>query len=162
VGGGNGAMLMAILNTAPNVKGIVFDEEYVVAETEKELAAKGFEKRCTTKGGDFFESIPTGADAYVMKFVLHDWDDEKSQLILTNCRKAMKPESKILVIEGVIPEGNTPHPSKFMDINMLAMTGGKERTEKEFVSLFSKSGLKLSRIIPTNAPNFSILEVIKA
>ena len=161
VGGGNGALLMAILNAAKNAKGIVFDEDYVVAETEKELSAKGFNERCSTEAGSFFDFVPKDADAYVMKFVLHDWDDEKSIQILKNCYTAMKPGSKILVIESVIPEGNTPHPGKFMDINMLAMTGGKERTEKEFGALFSKAGLKLSKVYHTNAPNFSIVEVVK-
>lgn len=161
VGGGNGALLMAVLDKAPNAKGIVFDEEYVVAETKKILAQKGYTNRCETAAGSFFDFIPANADAYIMKMVLHDWNDEQSLQILKNFNKAMKQGSKLLVLESVIPEGNEPHPGKFMDINMLAMTGGMERTEKEFASLFAKAGLKLSRVIHTHTPLFSIVEAIK-
>jgi O-methyltransferase domain/Dimerisation domain len=161
VGGGNGALLMAVLQTTPEAKGIVFDEEYVVDETKKELKEKGFDKRCDTEAGSFFNFIPADADAYLMKMILHDWNDEQCLQILNNCSKVMKPSSKLLVFEAVIPEGNDPHPGKFMDINMLTMTGGKERTEKEFTSLFSGAGLKLSKIIATHSPMFSIIEVIK-
>ena len=162
VGGGNGALLTAVLNAAPAAKGIVFDEEYVVEETRKALLAKSLESRCTVQGGSFFEGIPGGADAYLMKMILHDWNDEQSLQILKNCSKAMNPDSKLLVIEAVIPKGNDPHPGKFMDINMLAMTGGRERTEEEFSELFAKAGLKLSKIISTHSPMFSIIEVVKA
>lgn len=161
VGGGNGTLLTAVLDKAPQATGIVFDEEYVVEETKKIIKEKGFDKRCDTAGGSFFDFIPAGADAYLMKMILHDWNDEQCLQILTNCYKAMKPGSKLLVLESVIPEGNEPHPGKFMDINMLAMTGGRERTEKEFASLFSNAGLKLARVIPTHSPMFSIIEAIK-
>ena len=162
IGGGNGALLMAVLDAAPKAKGIVFDEEYVVDETEKEIFSKGFSNRCSTEAGSFFEFVPKDADAYLMKMILHDWNDEKSVQILNNCSKAMKPGSRLLVIEAVIPEGNTPHPGKFLDINMLAMTGGKERTEKEFAELFAKAGLTLSGIIQTHSPLFSIIEVTRS
>ncbi|MDB5281818.1 MAG: methyltransferase [Bacteroidota bacterium] len=160
VGGGNGAFLLAVLDAAKQAKGIVFDEEYVIEETEKALQEKGA-VRCSTEGGNFFESVPAGADTYIMKHILHDWSDEKSIQILNSCSKAMKPGSKLLVIESVIPQGNTPHPGKFMDINMMAMTGGKERTELEFTNLFAKAGLKLKRVINTGAPTLSIVEVTK-
>ena len=162
VGGGNGALLMAVLNTAPQAKGIVFDEEYVVEKTKEELAGKGFDSRCTVAAGSFFDFIPKEADGYLMKMVLHDWNDEQCLQILSNCHKAMKPGSKLLVIESVIPEEDSPHPGKYMDINMLAMTGGMERTEKEFAGLFQKAGLKLSRVIHTHSPLFSIIEATKA
>jgi len=162
VGGGNGALLMGILNTAKDTTGIVFDQQYVISETKKNLAAKGLASRCSAEEGDFFVSVPAGADAYLMKMVLHDWNDEQSVAILKNCAKAMKPASKLLVIEAVIPEGNTPHPGKFMDINMMAMTGGRERTENEFTALFTKAGLKLNKVIHTHSPMFSIVEAIKA
>ncbi len=161
VGGGNGVLLMGVLNAAPQAKGIVFDEEYVVDETKKDLKEKGFDKRCRTEAGSFFEFIPTNADAYLMKMILHDWNDEQCLQILKNCSRAMKNDSKLLVIEAVIPEGNDPHPGKFMDINMLAMTGGRERTEKEFDELFAKAGLKLSKMIQTHSPMFGIIEVVK-
>jgi hypothetical protein len=152
---------MAVLGAAPQAKGIVFDEEYVVDETEKELAAKGFVNRCSIEAGSFFDFIPKDADAYLMKMILHDWNDERSLQILINCNKAMKSGSRLLVIESVIPEGNTPHPGKLMDINMLAMTGGKERTEKEFAALFEKAGLQLSGVIHTHSTLFSIVEAIR-
>jgi hypothetical protein len=161
VGGGNGTLLMAVLDRAPGATGIVFDEEYVIAETKKLIAKKGYSSRCETAAGSFFDFIPENADAYLMKMVLHDWNDEQCLQILKNCNKAMKPGSKLLVLDSVIPEGNAPHPGKFMDINMLVMTGGRERTEKEFASLFTKSGLKLSRVIHTHSPLFSIIEGIK-
>ena len=161
VGGGNGAFLVAVLNTANQTTGIVFDEEYVADETQKEIAAENLSERCSSKAGSFFDFVPGGADCYLMKHVLHDWNDEKSIQILSNCKKAMGPGSKLLVIEGVIPEGNGQHPGKFMDINMMAMTGGKERTEKEFSTLFAKAGLKLTRVMHTNSPTLSILETVK-
>lgn len=161
VGGGNGALLMAVLDKATQAKGIVFDEEYVVEQTKKILQQKGYDNRCEAVGGSFFDFIPAGADAYLMKMVLHDWNDQQCLQILRNCNKAMKPGSKLLVLDAVIPEGNEPHPGKFMDINMLAMTGGKERTEKEFAALFAEAGLKLSRVIPTHSPMFSIVEAMK-
>lgn len=161
IGGGNGALLTAVLDKAPQASGIVFDEEYVVEETKKLLKQKGYDNRCGTAAGSFFDFIPANADAYLMKLVLHDWNDEQCVQILTHCSNAMKPSSKLLVLDAVIPEGNEPHPGKFMDINMLAMTGGRERTEKEFAQLFAQAGLTLSRIIPTHSPMFSIIEVIK-
>lgn len=161
VGGGNGALLLAVLDKAPQAKGIVFDEEYVVEETKKLIRQKSYDNRCTTAAGSFFEFIPGDADAYLMKMVLHDWNDEQCLQIIKNCHKAMKPGSKLLVLDAVIPEDNEPHPGKFMDINMLAMTGGRERTEKEFAALFDQAGLQLSRVIPTHSPLFSIVEVIK-
>lgn len=162
IGGGNGAFLMAILDKAPQAKGIVFDEEYVVDETQKTIEEKGFSTRCSVAAGNFFEAVTEGADVYLMKHVLHDWNDVQSELILKNCAKAMHAGSKILVIEAVIPTGNTLHPGKFMDINMMAMTGGKERTQAEYSVLFAQAGLKLERIIHTNSPTLSILEVIQA
>lgn len=162
IGGGNGAFLMAVLDKAPQAKGIVFDEEYVVDETIKKIEEHGFSKKCSVSAGNFFEAVTAGADLYLMKHVLHDWNDEQSEQILKNCSKAMHENSKILVIEAVIPTGNTGHPGKFMDINMMAMTGGKERTEAEYASLFANSGLKLERVIYTNSPTLSILEVTKA
>jgi hypothetical protein len=161
VGGGNGALLMAVLDRAPQAKGIVFDEEYVLQETKKIIEQKGYADRCETAAGSFFEFIPANADAYLMKQVLHDWTDKQCVQILGNCAKAMKSDSKLLILDAVIPEGNEPHPGKMMDINMLAMTGGRERTEKEFAVMLGEATLKLSRVIPTQSPMFSIVEVVK-
>lgn len=162
IGGGNGALLMGVLNAAPHARGIVFDEEYVVNETAKALAGKGYADRCSTQAGSFFEFVPEGADAYLMKLVLHDWNDQQSVQILNNVSKAMTASGKLLIIESVIPGGNTPHPGKFMDINMMVMTGGRERSEKEFADLLAQAQLKLTRVIPTHSPMFSIVEAMKA
>jgi len=161
IGGGNGALMMAVLNVAPQAQGIVFDEEYVVNETKNNIATKGLTNRCQTEAGSFFDFVPKAADCYLMKMVLHDWDDAKSLVILNNCKNAMKSNSKLLILESVIPGANVPHPGKFMDINMLAMTGGKERTEKEFAALIERAGLRFSKVIPTHSPLFSIVEAIK-
>ncbi|MEO5946596.1 MAG: methyltransferase [Chitinophagaceae bacterium] len=161
VGGGNGALLMAILEVAPTMLGIVFDQDYVLDQTQKAIDSKDLSGRCRTEIGSFFDFIPAGADAYIMKHILHDWDDNKAIQILHNCNKALKPGSKLLVIEALIPTGNTPHPGKLMDINMMAMTGGKERTENEFTSMFTAAGLKLIKVIHTNSPTLCILEVEK-
>ncbi|HVV54110.1 MAG TPA: methyltransferase [Mucilaginibacter sp.] len=161
VGGGNGALLMGILEASNEATGIVFDTGNVIEETKKAILARGFDSRCKAEAGDFFVSVPAGADAYLMKMVLHDWTDEQSVSILKNCAKAMNADSKLLVIESVIPEGNAPHPGKLLDINMMAMTGGKERTEKEFRILLSQAGLELTRIVYTHSPLFSIMEAVK-
>ncbi|HVW13159.1 MAG TPA: methyltransferase [Mucilaginibacter sp.] len=162
IGGGNGALLTGILGAVKDATGIVYDQEYVIAETKKVLAAKGYAVRCSAESGDFFKSVPAGADAYLMKMILHDWNDEQCTTILKNCNRAMNPGSKLLIIETVIPEGNVPHPGKFLDINMMAMTGGKERTEKEFAGLLSGAGLRLSGVTHTHSPMFSIVEAVKA
>ena len=161
VGGGNGALLIAVLNAAPEAKGIVYDQEYVVNETNKIIESNGLSEQCSVEAGSFFDSVPPNADAYLMKSVLHDWEDEKCIDILKNCNEAMTLESKLLILESVIPGANIPHPGKFIDINMLVMTGGKERTEKEFATLLQQAGLKLTQVIRTNSPMISIVEAVK-
>ena len=161
VGGGNGAFLMATLDAAPDAEGIVFDEEYVVVETTKNIVAKGLNNRCTVEAGSFFDSVPEGADSYILKGVLHDWDEDKCGQILRNCAKGMSAESKLLILDGVIPEENTPHAGKFLDINALVMTGGKGRTESEFAKLLEQAGLRLTQVVHTNSPFVSIVEAVK-
>lgn len=161
IGGGNGALMMALLDASPDATGIVFDEEYVVKETQKIISDKGYGDRCTAQSGNFFESVPENADVYTMKFILHDWNNDKSGQILANISRAMNAESKLLIFDAVISGANLPHPGKFLDLNMLAMTGGKERTEAEFAALLEQSGLKITQVIPTHTPMFSIIEAIK-
>jgi hypothetical protein len=161
IGGGNGALMFGMLEAAPASTGIVFDEEYVVSETKTAIEEKGYASRCQTIGGSFFDFVPEGADLYTMKMILHDWDDERSITILKNCYKAMRSNSKLLILDSVIPADNSGHPGKFMDINMLAMTGGRERTEEEFSRMLKMSGLKLNRVIHTHSPLFSIVEAVK-
>jgi ubiquinone/menaquinone biosynthesis C-methylase UbiE len=113
------------------------------------IQARGIEDRCQAVECDFFKKIPYGSDAYLMSNILHDWPDKQCQIILTNCHRAMKTESRLLVLEMVIPPGNEPSVAKLLDLEMLVTTGGRERTKAEFNNLFVSSGFKLSRIIPT-------------
>jgi hypothetical protein len=149
VGGGIGTLMAEILTANPLMKGIVADTPSVIEETEKVIQARGIEDRCQAVECDFFKDIPPGSDAYIMSNILHDWPDEQCRIILTNCKRAMKTESRLLVVEMIIPSGNEPSVAKLLDLEMLVITGGRERTEAEFKYLFESSGFKLSRIIPT-------------
>ncbi|MBC6989686.1 methyltransferase [Hymenobacter sp. BT491] len=157
VGGGHGFLLASILARYPNVQGLLYDRPVIAADAEKLLAAHGVRERCTIEGGDFFESVPTGGDAYIMKHIIHDWNDEQCVTILQNCRRAMNKGGKVLVVEMVVPEGNAPSPAKFLDLQMLLLLPGCERTEAEYRVLFDKAGFELARIVPTMSP-FSVLE----
>ncbi|RBL90142.1 methyltransferase [Chitinophaga flava] len=159
IGGGNGALLSAILKKTPNTSGIIFDEPYVITQTAALIAADtAIKNRCTTIGGNFFEQVPAGTDAYIMKLILHDWTDEDAIKILSVCSRAMRKDSKILVIDGVVPEGNTHHGSKLADMNMLVTTGGRERSAAEFDELFRRSDLRLTRVVDLSITEVSIVE----
>ena len=154
VGGSRGHLLAVVLGHHRGVKGTLFDQPQIVEQaqgagflTQGELA-----ERVTFTGGNFFESVPEGADAYMMKYILHDWDDEKCVRILSNCREAMAPGGRVLVVDSVIQPGNRQEWGKLMDINMLVLTGGRERTEVEFAELSSRAGLRLERVIATACP----------
>ncbi|GEO08280.1 methyltransferase [Segetibacter aerophilus] len=157
VGGGHGFLLASILAKFSNVKGVLYDTPAIVTEAEKLLKEHDVTDRCETIGGDFFTSVPAGANAYIMKHIIHDWNDEQCITILQNCEKVMAENGKVLVVEMVVPEGNEPSPAKFLDLQMLQFLPGCERTKEEYSVLFDKAGLKLSRIIPTMSP-FSIIE----
>lgn len=161
IGGGHGALLAAILKTNPKMQGVVFDQPHVVDGATARLEAEGVLNRCDIEGGDFFKAVSAGADAYVMKFIIHDWDDEKSIKIMKNIRRAMAEDGKLILIEDLVPAGNTPSPAKWMDLNMMVMTGGCERTEAEFAELFAAAGFKLNRIVPTNS-QFYVIEAVRA
>ncbi len=152
IAGGTGELISAVLNMNPHMRGVLFDLPHVIEEAGPLLDAAGLRDRCETAAGDFFESVPEGGDAYVMKWIIHDWDDEKSTAILKNIHRAMNENGKLLLIEMVVPEGNQPDLSKFLDLNMMVMTGGRERTEAEFSSLLTASGFKLTRVIHTMSP----------
>jgi ubiquinone/menaquinone biosynthesis C-methylase UbiE len=152
VGGGHGALITEILKSNPNTKGILFDSAEVVPGARERLAQSGVDDRCETIAGDFFKAVPEGGDAYVMKWIIHDWNDEQATQILRNCRAKMGPDARLVIVDCVVPETNEPHFSKFIDLNMLVMTGGKERTAKEFEGLLSESGFKLLQVIPTDHP----------
>ncbi|GAB4238943.1 MAG: methyltransferase [Elainellaceae cyanobacterium] len=162
VGGGQGSLLAAILKTTPTLKGIVFDQPSLQPKAEALLEANEVGDRCQFIGGNFFESVPGGGDAYLMKHIIHDWDDERSLTILQLCRQVMPDNGRVLIAEQVISPGNDPSVSKFMDLNMLIMTsGGRERTEVEYEQLLSRAGLRLTRIVPTTS-DISIVEGVKA
>lgn len=153
IGGGHGYLLASILNKAPQATGLVFDAPAVVAGAQETLTKAGVADRSEVVGGDFFEAVPAGCDAYVMKHILHDWDDARSAMILRNCAAGLNPGGKVLVVEGVVAPPGAPSFQKLMDLEMLVMTdGGVERTEAEFASLFASAGLRLSRVVPTPSP----------
>lgn len=152
VGGGHGGLITEILKSNPKLKGVLFDAEEVIQGARPKLEAAGLADRCKTVGGDFFKSVPAGGDAYIMKWIIHDWNDEKAITILRNCRNQMSQNDKLIVVDCVVPETDEPDFSKFIDLNMLVMTGGKERTAKEFDQLLGAAGFKLLRVIPTDLP----------
>jgi hypothetical protein len=159
IGGGHGLLLSTVLNTNPNAKGILFDQPYVVAGARETLESQDVSERVETVGGDFFAEIPVEADLYLMKFILHDWNDEQCDTILANLAKSAKTGSKLLLVETVVEENdNQPSASKVMDLNMLVMTGGKERTATEYSQLLEKAGFKLIAVHPTPSP----LQIVEA
>jgi SAM-dependent methyltransferase len=161
VGGGHGGLLTTILKANPQARGVVFDQPEVVAGAPAVIAAQGLQDRAEAVGGDFFEAVPAGGDAYVLKHIIHDWDDERSIAILRNIRRAMADGGRLLLIESVVPAGNAPDFGKLMDVHMLVMTGGRERTEAEHAALFEQAGFRLSRVVPTQSP-VSVVEAVKA
>ena len=162
VGGGHGSLLAAILKANPFLKGVLFDQSAVIAraENDKHITAKGIAQRCRLESGNFFEGVPKGGDAYLMKYILHDWNDDECVKILANCRAAMNEKGKVLVVDNVVSAGNDPSWGKLLDIQMLII-GGRERTKQEFATLFASAGLKLTRIVPTKCP-LSIVEGVRA
>lgn len=158
VAGGHGALLRAILNKHPEMRGVLIDMEHVIEGAKQLPENQALAHRCELRSADFFAEVPTGADAIIMKHIIHDWDDEKAVLILRNCRKALasKPNAKIILVESVLPAGNEPHLGKFIDLEMFVFPGGRERTQDEFRALFEKAGLRLTRVVPTKAPLWAV------
>jgi hypothetical protein len=153
IGGGHGALIAKIAQKHPALKGVLFDRPEVVAGAGALLTAEGVADRVTPQGGDFLHSVPAGADAYIMKHIIHDWDDAHSIAILSHCRKAMAPGGKVLIVEQLVSDRPEAAAVKLIDLEMLVMTtGGRERTETEFSALLGKAGLRLTRIVPTESP----------
>lgn len=159
IGGGSGRMLAAILQRHPAVEGILFDLPAVADRSRPTLSGLGLSDRCKIVGGDFFASVPA-ADAYVLRHIVHDWHDDEAVAILRNCRKAMNPGGRILVVETVIPPKNEPCFGKWLDLMML-IVGGRERTQQQYRQLFARAGLELNRIVPT-AHEVSVIEGLPA
>lgn len=159
VGGGHGQLLSAIVTRNPHLSGVLQDLPAGIAAAREGVG--GPLPRCELVAGDFFESVPAGGDAYIMKKVIHDWDDARAAKILDNCRRAMATGGKVLVAETIVPTGNERHPIKVMDLNMLVVTGGLERTQEHYERLLARAGLRLARVIATRSP-LSILEGVAA
>jgi hypothetical protein len=134
------------------MRGILCDTKEVVEGGKSRIDAFGLSDRCNIVAGDFFASLPAGADACILKSVIHDWDDQHATRILQNCRQTLNPGGRVLLAEMVIPPGNEPHVGKLLDLEMLIMVGGHERTEDQFRALFASAGLRLTRIVPTASP----------
>jgi hypothetical protein len=152
VGGGHGVFLASILAARPEMRGILFDLPHVTAGSAATLYRAGVSDRCATVTGSFFDSVPIGADAYILKSVLHDWSDEQCLRILKNCNSSMPPDARLLVIELDLPPGNQPHFGKYVDMNIMLQTeGGYQRSEEQHRVLFAASGFRLSRVVPTTS-----------
>ena len=154
-------MLAAILSRHQALEGVLFDRPHVVSDAAALLEQRGVAPRVTIEAGDFFERVPEGGDAYILSHIIHDWSEEQCLTILGHCRRAMKPGSRLLIVETVLPEGDTPHQGKVQDMVMLVIPGGQERTESEYASLLAKGGFRLSRVVPTNSV-VSIVEALPA
>ena len=162
VAGGHGQMLASILQAYPTLHGVLFDLPHVVKGAPPLLETAGVASRCEVIGGDFFTAVPADYDTYLLKGVIHDWDDERAIAILARCHQAMKPQGKVLLVERVIVTGSTPKVLVLeSDVLMLVLPGGKERTETEYRALLTAAGLELTRIIPVWTP-YNIIEAVRA
>ncbi len=160
VGGAHGVLLAAVLRANPAARGILFDLPHVVATAGDAVAAAGLSERCELMSGDFFEAVPEGADVHLLKQIVHDWNDERATRLLENCHRALPPAGKVVLVEMVIPSDNRPSPAQAMDLNMLVVLGGQERTEEQFERLLGAAGFRLERVIPTHSP-FSVIEATR-
>jgi SAM-dependent methyltransferase len=159
VGGGYGTLIAAILQKYPQMTGILFDSPHVAERARESIASAGLANRCEVVGGDFFQSVPAGCDAYLLRWIIHNWDQERAITILRNCRQAMGANSRLLLIEMVLPAGNEPHPGKFLDYIMLTTLPGRERTEEEYANLLHEADLRLNKVAPTGSP-MSVIEAV--
>ena len=150
IGGGNGSLISGVLKRYPEMRGLLFDLGHVMGRAKANLDAGGLAERCGVIEGSFFETVPAGADAYLFRHIIHDWTDEQCVQILGHCRKVIPAGGRLLVVECVVPEGNTPSISKAFDMTMMTFPGGLERTEKQFRRLFEMAGFELSSVTPTS------------
>jgi hypothetical protein len=153
-------LLTAILQKHPGLRGIVFDLPHVVEGAKERIESSGVASHCEIAGGDFFQAVPR-ADSYVLKSIIHDWEETRAVTILKNCATAMRGNGKVILLEFVIDPGNEPNMGKWIDLEMLTMAGGRERTEAEYAELFAKAGLRLTRVVRTASPQ-CVIEAVKA
>jgi O-methyltransferase domain/Dimerisation domain len=161
VGGATGHMLTTVLGSHPRPCGTVFDLPHNQSAATELIQSRGMADRVTFTGGSFFDGVPSGCDLYILSHVIHDWSEEQCLTILANCYRGMSPGSRLLIIESILPEGNIFHPAKVLDITMLTLTLGQERSEAEYRALLEKANFRLTRVIPTNSP-VSIVEAVPA
>jgi hypothetical protein len=159
VAGGHGFLLTSILKAYPAMRGILFDLPHVVSGAGDLITAAGVGSRCETRSGNFFEAVPAGGDAYIMKHIIHDWDDARATAILKNIRVALgdRPNGRVILLDSVIEPDNQPDLGKLIDLEMMVMPGGKERTQEEFRALFAAAGFTLTRVVRTKSP-LSVIE----
>jgi hypothetical protein len=157
VGGGTGGLIAAILQSTPGLKGVLYDLPHVQGPAQQRIAQLGLADRCTVAAGSFFESVPAG-DGYILSHIIHDWDEGECLKILANCRRA-NPKAKLMIVEMVIPPGDEPHPGKMLDLIMLNVPGGMERTSEEYRELLRKAGYRMTRVVPTPSP-VSVVEAV--
>jgi hypothetical protein len=157
VGGGSGNMIVNVLHQHPQARGVVYDMPHVVVEAQRRLDAEGLSGRARVEGGSFFDGVPAFGDLYILSHIIHDWDEERCVRILRHCREAKAAGGKVLLVEMVVPPANVPHPAKMLDIVMLAVPGGQERTADEYRDLLARAGLRLTRVLPTASP-VSVIE----
>jgi O-methyltransferase domain/Dimerisation domain len=161
VGGSSGHLLTTIVASRAELRGTLFDLPHVVRDAPALIGALGLADRVTIEAGSFFDTVPSGGDAYLLSHIIHDWSEDQCLTILGNCRKAMKADGKLLIVEMVLPSGNVPHPGKMLDMMMLVGPGGRERTESEYQALLDQAGFRLTRVVPTASP-VSVIEAVPA
>lgn len=161
IGGGQGALLAAILTRYPSARGVLFDQPQVVESAGQIVRDAGVADRCEVVGGDFFTVVPAGGDAYVLRSILHDWEDAEATAILQTCRRAIAAQGRRLVIEWVIAPPNEGCDAKFTDLNMLVSPGGQERTREEYGALFAAAGFRLTEVFPTSTGH-AVIEGVPA
>jgi hypothetical protein len=161
VGGASGNMLGHVLSRHPNLRGVLYDLPHVVTDAPPLLDSFGVRDRVTIESGSFFDSVPAGHDAYLLSHIIHDWDDGENATILNNVREAMKPDGRLLIVEMVLPEGDAPHMGKMLDMMMLLVPGGEERTAAEYAELLEPNGFRVTRVVPTASP-VSVVEAVRA
>jgi len=159
VGGAHGDLLLTILHAHPQARGTVFDLPHVADAARQAISTQGYGGRCEAVGGDFFQAVPPGGDVYLLKLIVHDWPDAEVVHILRNCRAAMPLDGTLLVIEMVLPDDPQLSVAHVSDLNMLVMTGGQERTAREYEALLTRAGFRLTRLIPTGSP-YDVLEAV--
>ncbi len=160
VGGASGNMLGHVLARHPHLTGVLYDLPHVVVDAPPLLEGFGVAGRVSIEGGSFFEAVPAGHDAYLLSHIIHDWDDAENATILGNVHEAMKPDGKLLIVEMVLPEGDEPHMGKMLDMMMLLVPGGEERTASEYAELLEPNGFRLERVVPT-ASAVSVVEAVR-